>query len=40
MPNLGIDLGGTKIEAVLLADDGQTIKRKRIPTKAVTGTMQ
>jgi predicted NBD/HSP70 family sugar kinase len=28
MPNLGIDLGGTKIEAVLLADDGQTIKRQ------------
>lgn len=37
MPNLGIDLGGTKIEAVLLADDGQIIERKRIPTKSSDG---
>ncbi|HXE37039.1 MAG TPA: ROK family protein, partial [Azonexus sp.] len=29
---IGIDLGGTKIEAVALADDGQALLRQRIPT--------
>ncbi|HCS91093.1 MAG: ROK family protein [Thiohalocapsa sp. PB-PSB1] len=29
---IGIDLGGTKIEAVALADDGQMLLRQRIPT--------
>jgi fructokinase len=29
---IGIDLGGTKIEAAALADDGRVLKRKRIPT--------
>ena len=30
--HIGIDLGGTKIEAAALAADGQVIQRKRIPT--------
>ncbi|NEX18006.1 MAG: fructokinase [Halochromatium sp.] len=30
--HIGIDLGGTKIEAAALAVDGQVLKRKRIPT--------
>ena len=29
---IGIDLGGTKIEAVALADNGDTLFRKRVPT--------
>ncbi len=29
---LGIDLGGTKIEAIVMAPDGEIICRKRIPT--------
>jgi len=29
---IGIDLGGTKIEGILLAPDGREIARKRIPT--------
>jgi fructokinase len=29
---IGIDLGGTKIEALLLAPDGRTLNRHRIPT--------
>lgn len=29
---IGIDLGGTKIEAVLIAPDGHTIDRHRVPT--------
>src|SRR5215468_7945125 len=29
---IGIDLGGTKIEAILLANDGTELKRSRIPT--------
>lgn len=29
---IGIDLGGTKIEAIALADDGQALLRRRIPT--------
>ena len=32
MNRIGIDLGGTKIEGILLADDQTVIKRKRIPT--------
>src|SRR5262249_19042304 len=28
---IGIDLGGTKIEAIALADDGSTLRRQRIP---------
>ena len=31
---LGIDLGGTKIEVVALADDGRELLRRRIPTPA------
>jgi fructokinase len=33
-PMLGIDLGGTKIEAVLLGDDGAVPWRERVPTPA------
>ena len=29
---IGIDLGGTKIEGVLLADDGEILDRRRVPT--------
>ena len=29
---IGVDLGGTKIEAVLLDDEGRVRKRKRVPT--------
>lgn len=29
---IGIDLGGTKIEAIALADDGRELARRRIPT--------
>lgn len=32
MPRLGIDLGGTKIEIVVLADDGTESLRERVPT--------
>ncbi|WP_265950408.1 ROK family protein [Dechloromonas sp. A34] len=32
MLRIGIDLGGTKIEVVALADDGQALLRRRIPT--------
>lgn len=31
---IGIDLGGTKIEAVVLADDGNVAVRRRVPTPA------
>lgn len=31
---VGVDVGGTKIEAVLMTPDGQVLKRKRIPTLA------
>ena len=31
-PRIGIDLGGTKIEAVIMNGDGQIIARKRVPT--------
>lgn len=32
MLSLGLDIGGTKIEAVVLSEDGQTIYQQRIPT--------
>ncbi len=31
---IGIDLGGTKIEAIALDDDGTTLLRRRVPTPA------
>jgi fructokinase len=31
---IGIDLGGTKIEAIALANDGKTLLRRRVPTPA------
>jgi fructokinase len=34
---LGIDLGGTKIEGVVLADDGAEIARRRVPTERERG---
>jgi fructokinase len=41
-PMLGIDLGGTKISAALLAADGQALWRQRVPTPAgdYAGTVQ
>ena len=32
MNHIGIDLGGTKIEGILLNSNGEEISRKRIPT--------
>ena len=29
---IGVDLGGTKIEAIALADDGRILDRRRVPT--------
>jgi fructokinase len=29
---IGIDLGGTKIEAIALDDNGTTLLRRRVPT--------
>ncbi len=29
---IGVDLGGTKIEALILADDGAELRRQRVPT--------
>lgn len=37
MHRIGIDLGGTKIEGVLLGPDGQELVRKRIPTEREFG---
>jgi fructokinase len=37
MNRIGIDLGGTKIEGVVLGADGQEIIRKRIPTEREQG---
>lgn len=37
MYRIGIDLGGTKIEGVVLATDGREIIRKRIPTEREHG---
>lgn len=31
---IGVDLGGTKIEVIALADDGLTLMRERVPTPA------
>ncbi len=33
-PALGVDLGGTKIEAIVLADDGRSLWRERVATPA------
>lgn len=33
----GIDLGGTKIEGVVLADDGTIVERRRVPTERDRG---
>ena len=33
MTRIGIDLGGTKTEAIALTDDGQELARQRVPTK-------
>lgn len=35
MPRIGIDLGGTKIEGIVLEDDGAVSTRHRVPTPAV-----
>jgi len=29
---IGVDLGGTKIEAIAIDDDGTTLLRRRVPT--------
>lgn len=34
---IGVDLGGTKIEAVALAADGRVLERRRIPTESDRG---
>jgi fructokinase len=34
---IGIDLGGTKIEGVVLADDGREVARERMPTERERG---
>jgi fructokinase len=33
MLKIGIDLGGTKIEGIVLDDHNNTVVRKRIPTE-------
>jgi len=37
MHKLGIDLGGTKIEGIILDQDDNEITRKRIPTEREKG---
>ena len=37
MHRIGIDLGGTKIEGILIDGDGNTIERKRVPTQREDG---
>ena len=37
MYRMGIDLGGTKIEAIILDDNGKETARKRIPTEQENG---
>ncbi|MBC8175498.1 MAG: ROK family protein [Candidatus Marinimicrobia bacterium] len=37
MNRLGIDIGGTKIEGVILQENGSVIKRERIPTESHKG---
>ncbi len=41
-PRVGVDLGGTKIEAVALAPDGAELARRRVPTprEDYTGTVR
>ncbi len=34
MPRIGIDLGGSKIEGIVLQDDGRISDRRRVPTPA------
>jgi fructokinase len=45
VPAIGVDLGGTKIEAVVLDDSGRSLWRERVPTpagdyRAILGTIQ
>lgn len=42
LPALGIDLGGTKTEALVMAPDGRELWRRRVPTPAgsYAGTLQ
>ena len=37
MNRIGIDLGGTKIEGILLSNDNKIIERKRILTRQEKG---
>ena len=37
MNRIGIDLGGTKIEGILVDENFQSIARKRIPTNQSDG---
>ena len=37
MHKIGIDLGGTKIESILLDENNSIIKKKRIPTEKQKG---
>ena len=37
MNRIGIDLGGTKIEGILLDESGKILERKRVPTKRENG---
>jgi fructokinase len=37
MHRIGIDLGGTKIEGILLDQNNETIDRKRVPTHREDG---
>ena len=37
MKKIGIDLGGTKIEGILIDEDGRVLNRKRIPTQREKG---
>ena len=36
--NIGIDIGGTKIEAVILDSDFKILFRKRVPTESHKGS--
>nr|MCS5615483.1 ROK family protein [Candidatus Neomarinimicrobiota bacterium] len=37
MNRIGIDLGGTKIEAILLSSANKVVERRRIPTNQQDG---
>ena len=37
MNRIGIDLGGTKIEGILLNSNGEVLERKRVPTNREDG---